>query len=863
MTTSPVHCRHASACRAVLAIAFLLVAATNADAQRFSDARELLATGEYSACVELSGELLDQRPHPRLFRLKIESQLTLGRYADALTTFNEARERFPFDLRLGLLAYEVLLHNDQPREADRLLKQIHGIIQRQPALFDNSSSLVDVGRFFLLMNWDSRQVLKVFFDRAKGLDPSNSDAYLASGELALAKHDYQLAAEEFQQGAKIDPQSADLEFGIARAFAKSDWKRAAQSLEAALDLNPQHVDALLFAVDHAIDGEQYAQAEELLKRVEQINALHPLAWSYRAVLAELNAEPVKKVEFRTAALVPWSTNPAVDHLIGRKLSEKYRFATGAEHQRTALEFDPTYLPAKIQLSQDLLRLGQEDEGWRLADEVADADQYDILAHNLSTLEKRIKGFHRLTGEGFVLRMQPREADLYGPEVLRLLAEAKETLCPKYGVELPAEVIVEIFPQQQDFAIRTFGLPGGAGYLGVCFGPVITATSPAAQGESPANWQAVLWHELCHVVTLTKTNNKMPRWLSEGISVYEERERNPTWGQRMNPAYREMTLSDDLTPVHALSSAFLESKSGLHLQYAYYESSMVVEYLISEHGLEKLLQVLTDLGVGMPINDALRRVTGSLEQLDEEFAKYLVAKANSLAPDLDWEKPPADPSQSLDEMLIWIDAHDDNFYALQARAKLLMREAKWSEAKEPLERLLAAYPENVETDNAYTLLARCHAALGETDEQQERLSQLTERDDDCLDAYLQLIRFAEQAEDWPALAKYARQALAVNPLLRTAHSALAEASAALNHPQEAIRSYNALLRFEATDMAEVHFRLARLLQQTGEFPMAKRHVLEAIEAAPRYRAALKLLLELNDTSRSNIFSDNTFSDGEQP
>ncbi len=597
--------------------------------------------------------------------------------------------------------------------------------------------------------------------------------------------------------------------------------------------------------------------------VELINALHPLAWSYRAVLAELNAEPVKKVEFRTAALVPWSTNPAVDHLIGRKLSEKYRFSEGAEHQRTALEFDPTYLPAKIQLSQDLLRLGQEDEGWRLADEVADADQYDILAHNLSTLEKRIKGFHRLTGEGFVLRMQPREADLYGPEVLRLLAKAKETLCPKYDVELPAEVIVEIFPQQQDFAIRTFGLPGGAGYLGVCFGPVITATSPAAQGESPANWQAVLWHELCHVVTLTKTNNKMPRWLSEGISVYEERERNPTWGQRMNPAYREMTLSDDLTPVHALSSAFLESKSGLHLQYAYYESSMVVEYLISEHGLEKLLQVLTDLGVGMPINDALRRVTGSLEQLDEEFAKYLVAKANSLAPDLDWEKPPADPSRSLDEMLIWIDAHDDNFYALQARAKRLMREAKWSEAKEPLERLLAAYPENVETDNAYTLLARCHAALGETDEQQERLSQLTERDDDCLDAYLQLIRFAEQAEDWPALAKYARQALAVNPLLRTAHSALAEASSALNHPQEAIRSYNALLRFEATDMAEVHFRLARLLQQTGEFPMAKRHVLEAIEAAPRYRAALKLLLELNDTSRSNIFSDNTFSDGEQP
>ena len=92
----------------------------------------------------------------------------------------------------------------------------------------------------------------------------------------------------------------------------------------------------------------------------------------------------------------------------------------------------------------------------------------------------------------------------------------------------------MFPQQQDFAIRTFGLPGGAGFLGVCFGTVITANSPASQGASPTCWEATLWHEFCHVVTLNKTNNKMPRWLSEGISVYEERQADKTWGQTMTP-----------------------------------------------------------------------------------------------------------------------------------------------------------------------------------------------------------------------------------------------------------------------------------------------------------------------------------------
>ena len=65
--------------------------------------------------------------------------------------------------------------------------------------------------------------------------------------------------------------------------------------------------------------------------------------------------------------------------------------------------------------------------------------------------------------------------------------------------------------------------------------MITANSPASQGEHPANWEAVLWHEFCHVVTLSKTHNKMPRWLSEGISVYEEAQEDASWGW-LNPNF---------------------------------------------------------------------------------------------------------------------------------------------------------------------------------------------------------------------------------------------------------------------------------------------------------------------------------------
>src|SRR5207247_113366 len=183
----------------------------------------------------------------------------------------------------------------------------------------------------------------------------------------------------------------------------------------------------------------------------------------------------------------------------------------------------------IELAQDLLRLGDEKEGWALAEEVHQADAYDVTAFNLGTLHDSLSKFQTLTNADFVVRMSRREAAIYGPQVLELLQRAKTNLCAKYGLELNRPTIIEIFPEQKDFGVRTFGLPGNPGFLGVCFGNVITANSPVSQAH-PANWQAVLWHEFCHVITLNLTHNKMPRWLSEGIAVYEEKQDDPTWAR---------------------------------------------------------------------------------------------------------------------------------------------------------------------------------------------------------------------------------------------------------------------------------------------------------------------------------------------
>ena len=309
----------------------------------------------------------------------------------------------------------------------------------------------------------------------------------------------------------------------------------------------------------------------------------------------------------------------MDHLIGIKLSQKYRFTEGAAAQRRALEFEPEYLPARRQLAEDMLRLGKNDEGWAYAESVHKDDEYDVTAYNLTVLHDQMAKFQELTNANFIVHMTTHEAGLYGDLALDLLSRARETLCKKYGVELKQPTTVEIFPEQKDFAVRTFGMPGNPGYLGVCFGSVITANSPASQAPNPANWEDVLWHEFCHVVTLTATKNRMPRWLSEGISVYEERQADPAWGEKMDLAYRDIILKGELTPLGKLSGAFLSPSNSVHLQFAYYESSLVVEFIVQHYGFENLKKILSDLGNGDEVYFSIANHTAALPELEKQFA----------------------------------------------------------------------------------------------------------------------------------------------------------------------------------------------------------------------------------------------------
>jgi Tfp pilus assembly protein PilF len=277
-------------------------------------------------------------------------------------------------------------------------------------------------------------VLDQFFDPVQKEHPELRDSYLASGDLALEKSDFALAAKSFQSATKKFPEDPDAWFGLARAYSSSDREATADALGKVLKFNPHHTGAKLLVADHHIDAENYTEAEAAIADVLKTNPHHPEAHAYRAVLAHLRGDHAAEAEAGAAALAPWPRNPHVPHLIGRKLSQKYRFAEGAALQREALEWAENFLPAKGQLANDLLRLGRDEEGWQLAEQVHKEDPYDVVAYNLTTLREAMAHFETLTSEHFTVRMDPHEAKIYGADVLALLERAHAALTTKYGLK---------------------------------------------------------------------------------------------------------------------------------------------------------------------------------------------------------------------------------------------------------------------------------------------------------------------------------------------------------------------------------------------------------------------------------------------
>jgi hypothetical protein len=112
-------------------------------------------------------------------------------------------------------------------------------------------------------------------------------------------------------------------------------------------------------------------------------------------------------------------------------------------------------------------------------------------------------------------------------------------------------------------------------------------------------RAVLHHEYAHVVVFELTRGNCPYWLNEGIAEMFGRKQFSQQMTELDSAARKKSFAD----FKKLESSF-GSLSASEANLAYQQSYSLVNYLVTAYGWHRVTRILTALGDGMNLDDAL-------------------------------------------------------------------------------------------------------------------------------------------------------------------------------------------------------------------------------------------------------------------
>lgn len=802
-------------------------------------ALEALRAGDYEKAAQLSAGEANQ--DARAMEITLRTMLATGRYEEAAQLARQAIRRFPSDSELLVACADALLSvGDGALAVNALMMAAR--TQEGGYNPDAETPAAAAARAFALqqLGADPRLVVERILTEATKQSPDAIEPYLTLAEIALSKRDNLFASETLREAMRRFPENADVRFGMARALA--DPKLVAKYLDETLERNPRHVPALVFKAEWLTDLDDFVGAQEALNSALAINPSSPAAWAQQALLCRLHGNEAGAEKARARALQPWPQNPEVDYRIGTGLGRNYRFAEAIESLRTAIAMDPMHLPSHFELGSNLLRFGEEKTGWNHIERVHLRDPYHVAAFNLMTLKATMQSMTTLSRGGVNVRMPRLDREVYGQRALDLAAKARKTFIEKYDAKLPFSVTVDVLPTENDFAVRTFSLPVGEGFLAVCFGPLITTCSPRGR-TGQANWEAVLWHEMAHTITLTATRHRIPRWLSEGISVHEENLVDNGWGMHMDSKRRRAILDGRVPPMLQLDELFRRNTD-----LAYFSSALAVEFLEDKVGVDGMRKILNHLAGDMPVGKAIASVAGPMDTIEKDFAEYLREKAEAYCPGIDWALLSDEEFQSLranpDAFLA---AQPNRYFAVMDRANQLARSGNWQGVRELLSPLIAQAPDIRESEGPYALLAQAQRRLGDHAAERALLEKWLALDAGVQPAAERLVELARDSGD-PAFTERAANALlAINPFDQNALLALGRSQLREGRTADAIASYEALLSMKPIRSSRLRYELAEGLRKHHHSD-ARRQVLLALEENPRFEEALDLLQEINGVSR---------------
>ncbi len=649
------------------------------------------------------------------------------------------------------------------------------------------------------------------FRAAVKADPKNPALRVRWGLLLLERFNPGEAADLFNEALELEKDYPPALLGLAKVAAERMDSKAAELCRKALEKDPSLEEARELLANVLLEDGNFAGATEEARKLGE----RPGAQAVLAAIALLRDQDAST---SLAAMGRYAPGYA---RIARHLVLNRRYEDGIQYYQKALEIDPAFQAARSELGINLMRVGRDRDARRELETAYNAGYRSAPTANSLKLLDTLAKFDTVRGPRYVLRFHSGEAKLLAPYFEREVQRALDTYEKKYGFRLPGPVQVEVYNNHADFEVRTLGVPG-LGALGVAFGLSVAMDSPSARPPGAFHWASTLWHELSHVFVITATRHRVPRWFTEGLSVHEETAANPEWGDRLTPDIIAAIRKGELLPVEELDRGFQRPRSPGQVTLSYFQAGRICDYITSRWGWPKTLEMIRAFEQPASTGEVIARVLGlPAKEFDAQFLAWL--KEQHKTPLASFDRWPKE-LKALHE----------------AR-----RSEKWQEVQSMAQGVISAFPEFVETGNAYEVLAEACEQLKNSACATDALERYMKQGGRSPEALKKLAKLLEESgrprEAEAALARV----LWIYPVKdEELHRRLAELRVKLNLWDGAAEEWRAVLASKTVDPASAWYGLALAYRNLKRNDEARDAVLAALEEAPGYRPAQRLLLELN-------------------
>lgn len=676
------------------------------------------------------------------------------------------------------------------------------------------------------------------FATAVSQNPDEPHTKTRWGYLYLKTYQDQEAANLFREARQIDFDYQPARIGLAAAVTSQFRGDVQNEVLDVLEDNAMNTRALLILAKLALEKKDTEGARPYLDwALEYLDEDFPPTEIFAMYAAADYIDGIEDSPWIERALEynPHFGDMFVTLAYFTELSFQYRQAVAFLER--GVEVEPRNWEARSALGVNLTRINRINEAGPHLEASYAGDPFNIETVNMLRLMDTFDEYILLEDsldievDGNIhnvqiqLRLRQDEIAILETYALELLRKAIPIYAERYEFVPQEPIVIEIYPNHDDFAVRTVGTPG-VGLLGVAFGYLFAMDSPTGRASGDFHWGTVLWHELAHVFTLEASSNRTSRWFSEGLSVFEEWHTGPIKGIHMPHYVFEAIHNDRLLPIANLDSGFIRPTYENQIMVSYMQAGLICTFIAEQWGDEALAAMLRAFKEQMLTAEVVETVLDIRPAaFDRQFNTWLEESFASLL------------------------GNYERWAELQQSIGSAMREQNWQAVLALTDSSLAIYDGDTEPNSAWA--ARI-AAVGELNDEGAELNALQgyfERGGFAPNHLNRLAQLQAERGDLEAAQETWRALRFVAPQFESLHRSLAENYLELDNPEAALDEWQILLAMDTHDKASVHLGMARSYMALDENESARRQVLLALEIAPFFREAQQLLFQLTQSDNS--------------